>query len=77
MTAYAGTEESSEYKFGDATYETSTWNQDFARFIDLIYPFFARGGNCESASNVGIFGYDRSSGNEFVNVSFRVCLIVE
>ena len=77
VTAYAGTEESSEYKSGDATYETSTWNQDFARFIDLIYPFFARGGNCESASNAGIFDYDRSSGNEFINVSFRVCLIVE
>ena len=56
-TAYTGDDESSAYKYGDATYETSGWNGDYAFFVDSTGPFFLRGGSYYDGSNAGVFNF--------------------
>ncbi len=57
-TVYTGTSVSSEYKYGDAIYETSGWNSDGAGFVYLDHPFFLRGGYYGNyISSVGVFYY--------------------
>ena len=62
-TAYTGDDASSAYKYGDATYETSGWHEDYAGFVDSSDPFFRHGGcysNFASAAGVFFFStYDR------------------
>ena len=54
-TAYDGTDVNTDYKYGDATYETSKWHGDNAVFVDSNFPFFDRGGNYNSGSAAGVF----------------------
>ncbi len=76
-TAYTGTTASSAYKYGDATYETSGWNNDSGYFVYSYYPFFLRGGSCYSDSNAGVFFFSDYFGDSYSNYSFRVCLAVQ
>ena len=61
-TAYDGTDVNTNYKYGDATYETSGWNGDKASFVRSSDPFFRRGGGYSSGSSAGVF---------FFSVNFR------
>ena len=50
---------SANYKYGDATYETSGWHGDSAGFVNSDRPFFERGGlSCSVASFAGVFCFD-------------------
>ena len=75
-TAYIGTTAKSSYKNGDATYETSGWNNDSADFVNSSFPFFLRGGDYYGTSAAGVFSFSRDSGYSYGNVGFRVCLAV-
>ena len=77
-TAYTDTTASSAYKYGDATYETSGWNSDYAFFVFSYNPFFGRGGYHDNASDAGVFDFSsRSSGGGSNTFSFRVGLAVQ
>ena len=54
-TAYDGTDVNTNYKYGDATYETSGWHGDNADFVYSSNPFFHRGGNYYDGSDAGVF----------------------
>lgn len=54
-TAYDGTDVNTNYKYGDATYETRGWHQDSAYFIDSYGLFFIRGGHFDYNDNAGVF----------------------
>ena len=49
------------YKYGDATYETSGWHGDYAYFVYSTYPFFLRGGHFSNGSIAGVFNFNYSS----------------
>ena len=61
-TTYSSSGNSSSnlyYKYGDATYETKSWHSDGAYFVRSSYPFFLRGGDCDSSSSAtGVFYFD-------------------
>ena len=77
-TVYTGTNESTDYKLGDATYETKNWHSDLANFVNSKSPFFSRGGNYNNnASNAGVFYYDVDDGIAFSTYSLRMCLAVK
>ena len=59
-TVYTGTSASTAYKYGDATYETSGWNGDYASFVNLRAPFFVRGGGYDGGSGAGVFVFGNS-----------------
>ncbi len=77
-TAYDNDNEKNGYKYGDATYETSGWNQDHASFIKSAYgPFFIRGGNSYTVTNEsGIFYFSDSKGESLGSGSFRLALVI-
>ena len=80
VTAYTGTSKSSDYKPGDAIYETSGWHSDDAGFVHSSNPFFNRGGSyLDSASDAGVFycrsNYGNSGNSNYI--SFRMCLAVK
>ena len=78
VNAYAGTSVSTDYKLGDATYETKNWHSDNASFVDSYYPFFVRGGSCNSnASITGVFYFSNYSGSANSAYSLRMCLAVK
>ena len=77
VTAYYGTTASSDYKKGDATYETSGWHDDLASFIYTDTPFFVHGAIHAYASGAGVFYYYGSSGASNIYRSFRICLAVQ
>ena len=78
VTVYTGTNESTDYKLGDATYETKNWHSDDAYFVDSDYPFFSRGGvYYDYASNTGVFYFNLSVGDAHSNNSLRLCLAVK
>ena len=78
VTAYTGVNVNSDYKLGDATYETSGWHGDSASFVDSVSPFFMRGGLCNVGSYAGVFYFYNYFGNaNYGAVSFRMCLAVE
>ena len=60
-TAYTGDDESSAYKYGDATYETSGWHGDSALFVFSIIPFFGRGGGYLNGSDAGVFYFNNNN----------------
>ena len=64
---------------GDATTETSGWNDDYALFVNSDYPFFDRGGNYYSGSYAGVFFFffGSSSGDGDSYNSFRVSLAIQ
>ena len=76
VTIYLGTIVSEDYKFGDATYETSKWNDDFYYFIALNSPFFERGGNYDDEPNAGIFDFSSCQGHVRDYASFRICISI-
>ena len=77
VTAYTGTDVSTNYKLGDATYETSGWHSDLAYFVDSDRPFFFRGGSCKhNTSPAGVFYVSSADGAADI-VSFRMCLAVK
>ena len=56
-TVYDGTEVNTDYKYGDATYETSGWHSDYADFVTSTYPLFKRGGSYVDTT-AGVFCFD-------------------
>ena len=78
ITAYTGTSESSDYKLGDATYETKNWHGDVANFVNSDDPFFVRGGYYNYGTIAGVFYFGWSSGSAIGgSASFRMCLAVK
>ncbi len=76
-TVYTETTESTGYKYGDATYETSGWHSDSAVFVDSSFPFFLRGGYYgRNESLTGVFYYSNDLGVAGVNYSFRLVLVL-
>ena len=75
-TAYMGETISTEYKIGDATYETSGWNGDYAVFVNTDNPFLIRGGGYYDGLGAGIFNLYNSIGNLNGRISFRMCLAI-
>ena len=67
------------YKYGDATYETISWNDDENSFVDSTDPFFSRGGGISwSTSSKGIYFFNDFDGRGiFDGFGFRVCLTVK
>ncbi len=76
-TAYTGTSASTDYKLGDATYETSGWHSAVASFVSSDYAFFSRGGSYGNGTNAGMFYFSDSSGHSNSYDSFRLCLVVK
>ena len=75
-TAYNGTTESSNYIYGDTTYETHRWNSDGASFVDSNLPFFVRGGYLYDGTSAGVFYFYYYDGSNSGSNGFRVCLTV-
>ena len=76
-TAYTGTNASTAYKYGDATYETSGWHSDNAVFVYSNLPFFLRGGlYSHVASGTGVFYYFYYGGGADADNSFRLALVL-
>ena len=77
VMAYSGTNVNSDYKIGDATYET-TWQ--YNNFVNTTEPFFIRGGSMEMETSgvyaAGIFAYGRTNGGTQDNFSFRIALTI-
>ena len=80
-TAYTGDTTETDYKKGDATYETKGWNNDFSYFAYSDNPFFVRGGYYYEGENAGIFNFSRNRGlgisDSGGHYTFRVCLIID
>ena len=62
---------------GDATQETTGWNDDDAYYIYSDSPFYSRGGYYANGFIAGIFGFGGGNGLASNNGSFRVCLVIE
>ncbi len=75
-TAYTDASASTNYKKGDATYETSGWNSDSAGFVNSFKPFFVRGGSEGVDSLAGVFFSTMDDGDAASYSSFRMCLAV-
>ena len=75
-TAYNGTTESSNYIYGDTTYEMHRWNSDGASFVDSNLPFFVRGGYLYDGTSAGVFYFYYYDGSNSGSNGFRVCLTV-
>jgi len=71
---YTSTAESTGYKVGDATYETSGWYSDFANFVNSSGPWFLRGGRYNNNTEAGVFsmGYNVGSSNSYYG--FRLAI---
>lgn len=74
-TAYGGSNESFDFKIGDATLETKGWNADANVFLSSDAPFFLRGGSYINKDSAGIFYYHSEIGGAFSNYCFRICLV--
>ena len=77
-TAYTGTSESTSYKYGDATYETSGWHSDSSIFVSSSGPFFIRGAYYYSndTSYAGVFYYNCFDGSAYSFNSIHLALVV-
>ena len=75
-TVYTGADVNTDYKYGDATFETSGWHSDFAFFVDSVYPFFKRGGSCDNGDFAGVFSFGDYGGDRYSSESFRLALVV-
>jgi len=71
---YSGTSVAASH-LGDATGETAGWYGDFAGFVNSSNPWFIRGGYY-NATYPGVFLFDKSTGGDNYNNSFRVVLSV-
>ena len=68
---------------GDATGEmgpfqsyNSSWNSDSSFFNIDYYPWFDRGGNCNSGYKAGVFCFDINGGLSYNFISFRLILCI-
>ena len=77
VTVYMGDDETTNYKQGDATYETKKWYDDSDYFVDSDSPFLGRGGRFDIGSSAGIFNFSKCHGNSSDFNSFRMCLAVK
>jgi len=59
---YTSEDMSTSYKFGDGTYETSSWYSDYAYFVSYDYPWFKRGGDYNYDTFAGVFSSVSNSG---------------
>ena len=78
-TAYEGDSISTDYKYGDATYETNGWHEDEYFFVDSIVSYFFRGGSCYNPYTVaGIFcfNYDGRLVARRIFFSFSPCSVM-
>ena len=75
-TVYDGTDVNTNYKYGDATYETSGWHSDLARFVNSDTTFFTRGGDFYVDSGAGLFLFNGYYGDSRSYGSFRLSLVV-
>ena len=77
-TAYNEINVSTNYKYGDATYETMGWYMDESMSLEDSpgYSFFHRGGYYSNTFIHGIFDFRSFTGESFSFISFRVCLVV-
>ena len=71
---YSGTSVAASH-LGDATGETAGWYGDFAGFVNSSNPWFIRGGYYNEPYP-GVFLFDKSTGGDNYNNSFRVVLSV-
>ena len=71
---YSGTSVAASH-LGDATGETAGWYGDYAGFVNSSNPWFIRGGYY-NATYPGVFLFDKSTGGDNYNNSFRVVLSV-
>ena len=74
-TAYDGTDVNTNYKYGDATYETSGWHSDFAGFVYSLNPFFGSGSSYGDGDNACTFSFYSSNGISNNIYSFRLALV--
>ena len=77
VTVYTGSNQTTDYKIGDATNETSGWHSDDAVFVYLYNPNFRRGGEYSNDYVAGIMAFRRGSGIAYSDYSFRMCLVVK
>jgi hypothetical protein len=77
VTVYSGIDESSNYKLGDATYETGSWYIDFNNFLSDGYPWFVRGGNYYCSGSAGAFAMTCGTGGASVDNGFRPVLVTD
>ena len=75
-TAYSGTDVSSNYILGDATYETKGWNSDSCAFVSQSSPLFVRGGGYYNVHLAGIFFYYNDVASSGNGNTFRICLCI-
>ena len=76
-TVYNGTTIENNYISGDATYETSNWNLDYAGFVRLEYPFLNNGGENSQTTLSGIFCFNFINGRGAIGLSFRTCMAIK
>ena len=78
ILVYNGTIINTDYKIGDATYETSRWNEDFSDFVGTSFCFWVRGGsNVSDEIEAGIFfSGSNDGGSQYGSCVFRLCLTV-
>ena len=76
-TVYEGDSINMNFKYGDATYETSGWNGDDSYFVKSNIPFFQRGGRYDITSKSGIFSSENNPGEAYSDLGFRICLVVQ
>ena len=71
VTLYTG----STGKPGDATTETSGWNEDCASFVASSYPVFVRGCYYNAGSGAGLFAFTVINGSYHYYNGFRAVLV--
>ena len=79
-TSYGDQTAYNRARLGDATGEVvsssyTTWNNDYANFVNSSYPWFQRGGICINGSNAGVFFFGRFNGDSDGGYSARAALL--
>ena len=62
-------------KTGDATTETKGWYSDEVNYARADFPWFKRGGRCDSSTSAGLFAFTRAEGFASISNSFRPVLV--
>ncbi len=75
-TVYNGTTLETSYKYGDAIFETSGWNDDYKTYITASGPFLGCSGVFSDKILAGTYYYYGSSGLH-TNGGFRIALTIE
>ena len=64
----------SDYKYGDATYETNGWYQDYFTAPTSTNSWFRRGGHYNVLEAAGVFNGGRNNGSNLESYGFRLIL---